>query len=173
MPTFTTFTKSKLPNGWLGNMSGFPIVHEGITFRTNEHLFQWLRFADENIKKEIVAQRSPMAVKFVAKRNADKMVVEPMGAVDLWNMKLGMRLKLSQHHHLNEWLEATGDSIIIEDCTNRVKNIQKCGRGLFWGAAFINGEWFGKNVVGCMWMDLRNEGRKNLIAQQIHFGEGI
>ena len=76
------FTKTKAPFGWLGNMSPFPITHEGKEWRTAEALFQALRFEDEEIKEAIRAERSPMGAKMVAKKNADKMAVKPCSNED-------------------------------------------------------------------------------------------
>ena len=57
-----TFTKVKLPNGWLGNMAPYPLEYEGVTYRTSEALFQALRFALGPIREVI------MGAKMVAKR---------------------------------------------------------------------------------------------------------
>ncbi|MEB3059530.1 NADAR family protein, partial [Parvimonas sp. D9] len=62
-------------------------------------------------------------------------------------------LKVDQHPNLGDLLLATGDEIIIEDCTSR-----QHGSGLFWGAGKQpDGSWNGDNVLGKLWMTLRNE----------------
>jgi len=146
-----SFTKVKLPNGWLGNMSRHAIVHLDVEWATNEHLFQALRFADPEIREAIRTHRSPMAAKFFAKKHRDKMVVEPQSERDLDNMRLCLRLKVEQHPDLKYLLLASGEEEIIEDCTSR-----QHGSGLFWGAARQeDGSWRGENVLGKLWMELR------------------
>lgn len=153
-----TFTKVKLPNGWLSNMSPHPVVYQGQEWRTTEALFQALRFEDLNIKKEIRAQRSPMGAKFVAKKHAEKMTIEPMSLEDIANMQLCLRLKIEQHPELRDKLLATGDERIIEDVGGR----KKSGRHLFWGAAQqADGYWCGQNYLGLLWMALRDKLRSS------------
>ncbi len=146
------FTKTKLPFGWLGNMSAFPIDFEGKEWRTAEALFQALRFEDDAVKESIRVERSPMGAKIVAKKNAGKMVVVPTSEQDLKNMELVCRLKLEQHPDLKIELKDTGDQLIVEDVTSRPN-----GRNTFWGAALKNGEWYGENFLGKLWMKLRSE----------------
>ena len=47
------FTKVKLPYGWLGNMSPYPIKFGDDTYLTTEALFQALRFSDPEIQAKI------------------------------------------------------------------------------------------------------------------------
>jgi predicted NAD-dependent protein-ADP-ribosyltransferase YbiA (DUF1768 family) len=72
-------------------------------------------------------------------------------------MIICLRLKLNQHFKLKEMLMLTGDSIIIEDSSKRPNE-----SGLIWGAALIDGEWVGKNVLGKLWMNLREELREEM-----------
>lgn len=146
------FTKVKLPFGWLGNMSPYPIEFEGVVWRTAEALFQAMRFNDEEIKGLIRANKSPMGAKMAAKKHALAMTIQPQSDKDKLNMKTVLRCKLTQHPELKEQLIQTKDRQIIEDCTKRQR-----GSGLFWGAALIDGEWVGQNVLGELWMQLREE----------------
>lgn len=148
-----SFTKVKLPYGWLGNMAPFPIQFGGKTWRTTEALFQALRFADgDPVRDLIFAEKSPMAAKMVAKSNRDKMVVEPMSPADLELMRTVLRLKVDQHPHLLSELLKTGDAEIVEDSSNRQNT-----SGLFWGAAKqADGSWVGENTLGKLWMELRH-----------------
>jgi predicted NAD-dependent protein-ADP-ribosyltransferase YbiA (DUF1768 family) len=147
-----TFTKVSLLNGWLGNMASFPVRYRGREWRTSEALFQAMRFVDENIRDEIHAQKSPMAAKFIAKKYADRMVVDPGSGEDLRNMELCLRLKIEQNPSLAELLLATGKELIIEDVTAR-----QGGRNLFWGMANRDGVWIGENCLGKIWMKIREE----------------
>jgi ribA/ribD-fused uncharacterized protein len=149
-----TFTKSKLPFGWMGNMAGgFLIQWNGKEWRTAEALFQALRFTDSEIQEEIRRERSPMAAKFVAKKHADKMIIQPTSPADLANMEVVVRAKLEQHPDLKKELLATGSETIIEDVTARGLS----GRNGFWGAALKDGQWVGENNLGKIWMKLRDE----------------
>lgn len=149
--------------GWLGNMSPYPVKHNGMTYRTTEALFQALRFDDEEIKEAIREQKSPMAAKMKAKKNKDRMVVVPLSGEDLEIMRLVLRLKLLQHPILRDDLLATADEEIVEDCTKR-----SSGSGLFWGAALRNGEWIGENWLGLLWMELRNELKQGFEGEADH-----
>lgn len=147
------FTKSKLPYGWMGNMSPFPIKFGEDTYRTSEALFQALRFSDNDIKTLIREEKSPMGAKFTAKARVSQMTVEQLSDRDVTNMRICVELKVRQHPSLVVELLATGDDLIVEDVTNRGNK----GSNLFWGAMFVDGEWVGKNVLGNIWMDIRKE----------------
>lgn len=84
------------------------------------------------------------------------MVVEPCSAQDVANMEMVLRLKLRCHPDLARQLDATGDAQIVEDATSRAR-----GRNLFWGAAWKDGEWVGENLLGVLWMRLRDENRQH------------
>jgi ribA/ribD-fused uncharacterized protein len=145
------FTKVTLPHGWLGNMAPFPIAHEGRIYRTTEALFQALRFDEDAIREAIRSERSPMAAKMRAKIQRDRMVVVPQSPQDVANMAMVLRLKLDTHPRLRAMLAETGDATLIEDCSKRAH-----GSGLFWGAALVDGEWQGANVLGKLWMEIRD-----------------
>jgi len=154
MEEVVSFTKVKLPFGWLGNMSPFPIQFAGKEWRTTEALFQAMRFEDVDIQEEIRAQKSPMGAKLVAKGKADKMVVEQLSKQDLENMHECIKLKIEQHPELKQQLLDTGDATIVEDVTKRGRK----GSNLFWGALLTEkGEWEGTNALGQLWMMLRDE----------------
>lgn len=152
------FTKVKLPFGWMSNMSPHPITCTGTTWRTSEALFQAYRFSpDDPIRTQIHLQTSPMAAKMVAKKEVDKMVIKPQSSEDLALMEFVLRLKLEAHPNLADELKATGDALIIEDCSKRPH-----GSGLFWGAEKVTNEdetiwWRGSNNLGHLWMKLRTE----------------
>lgn len=137
------------PYGWLGNMSPYPVVHQGVTYRTTEALFQALRFNDPLIKDEIINQKSPMGAKMKAKANKVKMVVQQFSEQDIANMRLCLKLKIEQHPELRKILLETGDKLIVEDTTKRNRECR-------WGAKLRDGVWVGDNLLGKLWMELRN-----------------
>jgi len=150
MEPIITFTKVALPYGWLGNMAPYPVTYAGTTWRTAEALFQALRFEDEAIREAIRREKSPMAAKMVAKKRKAALVVVPLGAADLDNMRLVLRLKLQAHSALRRQLLATGSARLVEDCSRRPH-----GSGLFWGAALREGRWVGENWLGRLWEECR------------------
>jgi hypothetical protein len=138
-------------NGWLGNMSAFAVRVEGLRYATAEHLFQCMRFQDEEIRREIRETKSAMHAKMVAKKYRGRMSVEAGSERDLDLMRAVLRIKLSFHGKLREQLlRQDADSIIIEDCTKRSGISSR-----FWGMKLVNGEWVGENWLGRLWMELR------------------
>jgi ribA/ribD-fused uncharacterized protein len=156
-----SFTKVALPFGWMGNMAPYPVVYENVTYRTTEALFQCLRFASHpEIQEKIRSQVSPMQAKIVAKEQIaiiEKEGFELMGEKDVQNMRLCIDLKIAQHPQLQQQLLDTLDKVIIEDCTARPQ-----GSGVFWGSAYQNGKWIGKNVLGNILMDKRTQLKNDL-----------
>jgi ribA/ribD-fused uncharacterized protein len=149
-----SFTKVNLPYGWLGNMAPYPVEYGGKQYRTTEALFQVLRFQGfPDIQEKIREQKSPMSAKMIAKGNKHLIPdYEFCGTQDIEHMELCLRLKLEQHPQLKEDLLATKDYPIIENCSSRPH-----GTGLIWGAAFINNEWQGQNILGKLWEKIRKE----------------
>jgi len=154
---YISFTKTKLPYGWLGNMFAAPITYNGQIWRTSEALFQALRFEDVTIREMIRNKKSPMSAKMVAKlkENRTKRVVEPMSEEDIDNMRLCLKIKFDQHPDLREKLLLTGDHIIFEDVSARPG-----ARHKFWGAVLTNNGLEGQNMTGKLLMELREELRK-------------
>jgi hypothetical protein len=146
-----SFTKVKLPYGWLGNMAPYPITYREQVYRTSEALFQALRFDDE-VKRELIrTATSPMTAKMLAKNLAMYMTVKPRSDEDLENMAFVLNLKIEQHPELVPALLDTGDAQIIEDCSARPSE-----SGLFWGAKRVGDGWEGENHLGRLWMAMRD-----------------
>jgi len=166
------FTKTKLPYGWLGNMSPHKIIYDNKEWKTSEALFHALRFDSDKIKELIRQEASPMGAKLVAWKYPELMVVKHLSDEDVRNMALCIRLKIEQHPELEKELLATGDDVIIEDVTSRGDK----GSNLFWGAMLkSDGTWEGKNTLGLLWMELRaklkNKNRK-IILNRIKTPDG-
>jgi ribA/ribD-fused uncharacterized protein len=159
-PLEIAFTKVALPYGWLGNMAPYPVIYNSVTYKTTEALFQALRFENHpQVQKEIIAQTSPMSAKMVAKKYKhllEEEGYELLGEKDVANMRLCVNLKLEQHPDLAQQLIDTGSALIIEDCTSRPQ-----GSGIFWGAAKAANGWTGKNTLGEIFMDKRQELQNN------------
>lgn len=150
------FTKVSLPFGWLGNMAPYPVVYDlghGLTnWRTTEALFQAMRFPEHSpVRKRIYDEKSPMGAKFVAKAHRPEMIVDPMSTADVLNMRLCLELKTRQHDLMKDLL-ATGDSVLYEDVASRKNK----GSSLFWGAYLDGDQLVGRNMLGHLWMEIRN-----------------
>lgn len=162
------FTKARLPFGWMGNMSAFPVTFNGIIFPTSEHLFMWGRIKDEfaHIKARIPFISNPMEakrfVKAQIKENPLILKHQMLSDSDVQWMKEVVRLKLQQHPSLLNELLQTVNAFIVEDVTARC-NINSSD--FFWGAAEclrdnvdgIEPFWVGKNTLGNIFMQLRCE----------------
>lgn len=145
-------------------MAPYPITFAGKVWKTSEALFQALRFEDESIQELLRSQASPMGCKFKAKAIANelkkkgelhKRVIEPGSKNDVENMEFCLRLKLNHHSQLLKQLLETGSIPIYEDATSRTKT---GGSALFWGAAKqVDGSWKGENMLGKIWMKIREE----------------
>lgn len=156
------FTKVKLPFGWLGNMSPYPIQYDGKEWRTTEALFQAMRFNDDELKERIRAEKSPMGCKFKMKAivkeleangELHKRHIEPLSEADVANMEICVKLKIEQYPELKKQLLETGDTPIYEDVTARGSR----GTNLFWGAMLVDGKWIGQNTLGKVWEKVRKE----------------
>lgn len=150
-----SFTKVDMPYGWLGNMSPFKVNYKEKEWLTIEALFQSLRFDDDEIKEIIRNEKSPMGAKMKAKSFKNKLVVEPMSEKDIENMKMCVWLKVEQNLIIREKIVKTKEFEIIEDIGSRNGE-----RHLFLGAKKINGEWIGNNMMGKIWMEIREELKK-------------
>jgi ribA/ribD-fused uncharacterized protein len=149
---FISFTKVRGPYGWMGNMAPINIIYDGKEWFHTEGLFQALRFkSDSPIREEIRAIKNPITAKFFSRNKKSEMSVVMMSEEDIDNMRLCVKLKFEQHPELKAQLIDTGNKHIYEDVTNR-----QGGSGLFWGAAFNNKAWDGKNWLGKILMEYRN-----------------
>lgn len=156
MSTEIRITQVNDQYGWLHCMSAHKVVDNNIIFRTTEALFQWKRFSNyPNVQKEILEQKSPMTAKMKARKNRallNRGVKWDEAPDDIPRMKECLLLKLEQHQDLKQKLLETGDAIIIEDRTTHDRESAR-----FWGSVKINGKWFGQNVLGKLWMEIRKE----------------
>jgi predicted NAD-dependent protein-ADP-ribosyltransferase YbiA (DUF1768 family) len=153
------------PGGWLSNMSPHPIVYEGLKWWHAEALFQALRFApdDEEAREAVREPSSPMKAKMIAKRFKARQVVAPLGDADVDNMRLCLHLKLAAHGELRRRLIASGERLLVEDCSARGRRVNH----LFWGAVRVPVDadvaadassgyaWEGRNILGRLWMEQR------------------
>jgi ribA/ribD-fused uncharacterized protein len=152
-----TFTKTKLPFGWLSNMHATPVTFADKEWRTTEHLFQALRFAEDSpVREEIRNIKSPMAAKMHSKSKAAERVIVPMSTEDVNTMSWCLFLKTALHDNIKQMLLDTGEALLIEDVTKRPTSESN----LFWGMALQeDGTWKGTNQLGKCWSFVRDSFR--------------
>lgn len=142
-------TNGKSPFGELLNMTGgFPIEHDNRVWKSSEALYQAARFPDDHdIQEDIRNASNGFTAKLIAKKHAaetrdgwiDKQInVRAMAQV--------LRLKFDQHEAIRKVLYQTGDLPIVEQSK----------RDSFWGAKREGDLLVGQNMLGSLWMILRN-----------------
>jgi hypothetical protein len=134
-------------------MSRHALQYRDREWPTAEALFQSLRFTDDTICELIRTKGNPMSAKATAYENRYAMTTEPRSPADVENMRIVLLQKVADHPELLRALLKV-DEEIIENCTNRPNE-----SGLFWGAALRDGTWVGQNVLGKLWMEVRDERR--------------
>lgn len=149
-------TKVAEDSGWLSCMSAYPVEYDEKHYKTCEALFQALRFKGyPEIQKQIQECPSPMGAKMIARKNREKLnrgTKWDEAPSDLLLMKKCLLLKLEQHPELKDKLIATGNAVIIEDCTTHDRESAR-----FWGMVKKDGQWIGENNFGKLWMEIRDE----------------
>jgi ribA/ribD-fused uncharacterized protein len=136
--------------GGLSNMApGFPILINGWNIRTSEALYQSCRFPHmPRLQQLIISEASPMTAKMRTKpyRNVSRPDWEK---VRVLIMKWCLRVKLLQNwNSFSALLLSTGDKPIVEDSK----------KDPFWSAQpQVNGTLVGRNVMGRLLMELREE----------------
>ena len=130
---------------------GYPLMVNGIEFRTSEALYQACRYPDHpEIQRYVIGQASPMMVKRVPDRS--ELTRRDWDEIRVEIMRWCLRVKLSQH------LEEFGGLLW---CTDRRPIVEESRKDDFWGAKPA-GEGFlvGSNVLGKLLMELREEFRQ-------------
>jgi len=130
------------------NFAAFQVEYDGVLFSTSEHAYQATKFKKTNSKTyELVKQsRSAHDAQKIANENKNK--VDPE-----WNkykmsiMKDILRNKIEQHPYVLKKLIQSGNREIIEDSW----------RDPTWGWGKNKD---GKNLLGKLWMELREEYKK-------------
>jgi ribA/ribD-fused uncharacterized protein len=154
--------KVKDSSGWLSCMSAHPVNYKDKQYRTCEALFQWRRFdGHPEVQEEIMEAKSPLAVKMIARKSRDLLnrgVKWDEAPKDIELMKMCLKLKLEQHPDLQEKLIDTGDATIIEDCTSHDRESAR-----FWGMVYKGNNWVGENILGKLWMEIRDEINNNSV----------
>lgn len=148
------FKKNNDTFGDFSNMSSkYIILVNGNIIRTVEALYQSMKFSNTpEIQREIIMQKSPMAVKYKA-RKYSKLIRSDWDAIKLSVMEWCLRIKLLQNFDsFSELLLLTGSKHIVELSTNDT----------YWGAYLKDNEYLiGENNLGKLLMKLRDELKLN------------
>jgi len=150
------FRKTKDLYGGLSNMcSGYPIQIDGELFLTSESLYQVCRFNEySDIQRLIQNEKSPMSSKMKSKKYISNTRSDWDDVrVDIMNWCIRVKLKCNWNKFGNLLL-STGNKQIVEDSH----------KDRFWGCVVDdNNDLVGRNVLGKLLMNLRNELKSELI----------
>lgn len=148
------FNKTKETWGGFSNMcAGFPIEVNDETVRTSEALFQAMKFPEhEDVQREILDQKSPIAAKMVAQKHDNKRRSDWFdGGLNFRVMRWCVRAKAMQNLKFGNLLEESGDRDIVELRTRKGEDV--------WSVKLLgssSGELYrGINAMGRILMDVR------------------
>lgn len=129
----------------LDNFSAFKVIYNGIEYMTSEHAYQANKFllTAPNIAEKIIKSNSPHDAVMIVRANLDK-VRQDWPEVKVKIMEEILRCKLEQNPVVKRKLLRTGNYLICEDSME----------DYFWG---IGGDKTGQNILGKLWMKLRDE----------------
>jgi hypothetical protein len=146
-----TFTSEDFQNGWLSSLSEHDVEYKGRLF-TVEGLYHWLRFEGHPEIQSQLAEKTTPEEALQEAMSSRHLLLEPDEKTAVGQMRQCLRLKIEQHPNLIKKLLATGDKVLVMDCTANPQ-----GDDFFWGMAKINNQWVGENWLGKLWMELRAE----------------
>jgi len=131
------------------NFSAFEIEYNGKKYPTSEHAYQSFKFVKTNPELAEKIQKAKSA------HDAFKLAQEEKSEIDPdWDnikqdiMKEILHCKVEQHPYVQKKLLQSGDREIVEDSW----------RDDYWGWGKNRD---GKNMLGKLWMEVRDEFRKN------------
>lgn len=129
----------------LDNFSAFNVFIWNKLFPTAEHAYQWKKFSvvAPDLAEKILKAASPNEVKLISDTNRH-LVATDWDLEKLVVMEDILREKVSQHKQVRKQLLETGSKTIYE-------NSPTDG---FWG---VGPDGQGRNVLGMIWMSLRDE----------------
>jgi len=139
------------PYGVFSNLFRRPILFEDRVFPTAEHAYQAGKARKEAVKEWILNAPSPALVAMAAHGLYTWDIVPDWSKIKFERMRKVLHAKFTQHDDLKQLLLSTGDARLVE--AGRVENVVNCT----WGE--VNGK--GKNMLGVMLMELRDELRKS------------
>lgn len=135
------------PWDFLSNSSSFAVEWQGHLCSTSEHAYQAEKFLDRALRHRICEARSVYDAKKIAQSERSR-IRGDWTVIEVDIMERILRAKLEQHPYIRERLVGSGD----------VEIIKHSAEDLFWGSG---PDQNGKNHLGKIWMNLREEVRRN------------
>jgi ribA/ribD-fused uncharacterized protein len=133
--------------GAFSNFAPYPVTVRGQRWPTTEHFFQAQKFAGPKVREAIRAVKSPMQAARVG-RDRKNRLRRDWDSARVPVMREALHAKFTQHADLRVLLLSTGDATIVEHTE----------RDDFWGDG---GDGSGRNMLGRLLMDLREELRRD------------
>ena len=151
------FCSTKAEWGIFSNMASSPIVVDDVTFKSCEHLFQMMKFKDEEIVRRvwegITAHGKHSAnIKMTAKSYEPEFRRCDWGEMLVDAIKYCMLQKYAQCPAFRQELERSRGRYIVEQQANPKK------RADAWSAKLEGDHWVGPNLTGRLLMELRDTG---------------
>ena len=149
------FTSTAAEWGIFSNFAKTPMVVNGVEIACVEQLFHYIRLNNEQERAEYLKLTPNMGLKMKAKAFAKRGIERSDWkdiAVDV--MRFCLNCKYQSSAEFRKALAVSGDRFIVEDESNRKKKPDS------WGAVLdtATGEYFGKNIMGRLLMELREKG---------------
>ena len=127
---------------FLATFSAHAVEYKGVLYPTVEHAYHCQRYGDAAVVEEIRKASSPYLAWEVSQRHKSAQAPdfdERKAAI----MEELCRAKLEQHRDVEAGLRASGEDTIVKNYPDP-----------FWG---VGRDGVGKNMMGVVWMKLRNE----------------
>ena len=128
----------------LENFSAFGLDMDGISFKTGEHAFQYLKYNDRKICDEIIYCKNPYVAREIGRKYKSKRIPN-WSSIKYDCLEKVFRLKLEQNKMVKDALLATKDYLICEYCIDEDTE---------WG---LDKNGNGENKLGNTWMKIRKE----------------
>jgi ribA/ribD-fused uncharacterized protein len=142
------FLKIKDPYGDFSNFSPHPVVINGKTYITTETFYQSQKYAGTEYEEVVRLTKGPRAAAKIG-RDKNLPLRKDWDLIKENIMKEALLAKIDQHPKIKDLLLSTGNSIIVEHTEN----------DNYWADG---GDGSGKNRLGILWMEIREELRKNV-----------
>ena len=152
------FCESRNEWGILGNMTQTPIVVNGVTFKSCEHLFQMMKFSEPEIVNKVwngitANDKKSNSIKMTAKSYEPEHRRPDWGQMIVDALKFAMMQKYEQCEAFRKELERSRGLYIVEKQANPNKPADT------WSAKLEGDTWKGSNLTGRLLMELRDNGR--------------
>lgn len=153
-PEIRFYRSNERPYGVFSNLHRTPVAFEDRVFPTAEHAYQAGKAAKPEVREWILSAPTPALVAMAAHGLYTWDIVPSWSKIKFDRMRSVLRAKFTQHPDLQEVLLETGSARLVEAGTtdNAVNRL--------WGE--VDGK--GKNMLGIMLMEIREELRRARVA---------